>query len=117
MSVFVLGWSSDEYIGQGGSLQLSTIEMIGEVKTSTSMDGNITATATLTNNTNVNGDHVLESTLRITATVASTVTCSNSGTGGTGSIEFSISGTYMCAFSSTFYTCCTLFASLNSAQH
>ena len=104
MSVFVLGWSSAEYIiGQGGSLQLSTTDMIGVIQTSIGMDGNITATAILTNNTIDNGDRVLQSTLRITATVASTVTCSGTG-GGTGSIGFSVSGTYMYTFSSTFYT-------------
>lgn len=103
LSVFVLGWSSTEYIGQGGSLQLSTANMLGDIRTSIGMDGNITATATLTNNTIDNGDRVLQSTLRITATMASTVTCSGTG-GGTGSIEFSISGTYMHTVSSTFYT-------------
>ena len=100
LSSLTLVWRSAEYISR--SLQLSTANMIGHVETSTDMDGNITATATLTNNTNVNGEHILESTLRITATMASTVTCSNSGTGGTESIEFSISGTYMYTFSSTF---------------
>ena len=100
---FVLAWSSTEYIGQGGSLQLSTANMIGAVETSTGMDGNITATATLTNNTIDNRDRVLESTLRITATVASTMRCSDTS-GGTESIEFSISGTYMytMSFSTTF---------------
>ena len=91
LAVLNVGWSSTEYIGQGGSLQLSTANVIGRVETSTDMDGNITATATLTNNT-VNGELILESTLRITATVASTVTCSDTS-GGTESIEFSISGT------------------------
>ena len=98
MSVIAVAWSSTEYIGQGGSLQLSTVNMLGEVQTSIDIDGNITASATLMNNTIDNGDRVLQSTLRITATVASTVTCSNSGTGGTESIEFSTSGTYMYAF-------------------
>jgi hypothetical protein len=57
------------------------------------MDGSVTATATLTNNADVNGVLTLESTLRITAVVASTVTCTSSVDGGTQSIEFSISGT------------------------
>ena len=98
-SVLVLDWSSPEYIVQVGSLQLSTANMLGAIRISTGMDGNITATATLTNITIDNGYRVLQSTLRITATVASTVTCSSSGgTGGTGSIEFSISGTYTYTF-------------------
>ena len=90
LSVLVLGWSSDEYIE---SLQLSTADMIGHVETSTSMDGIVTATATVTNNTNVNGELILESTLRITAVEASVVTCISSADGGTESIRFSISGT------------------------
>ena len=98
LSVLFLGWSSTEYIGRSGSLQLSTANMIGDARISTGMDRNIIAIATLTNITIDNGDHVLESTLRITGTVASTVTCSNSGTGGTESIEFSISGTFMYTF-------------------
>ena len=94
ISVLVLGWSSDEYIiGQSGSLQLSTANMIGDVETSTGMDGSITATAIVTNNTNVNGERILESTLRITATVASTVTCRDPN-GGPASIEFTVSGIY-----------------------
>ena len=96
MSVLVLAWSSPEYIiGQGRSLQLSTANMLGDVETlSTDMDGSITATATVTNITNVTGELVLESTLRITATVNSTVTCtSGAAGGGTASIKFYISGT------------------------
>ena len=92
LSVIAVAWSSTEYIGQGGSLQFSTINMIGDVETSTGMDGVITANATLTNNINVNGEFVLESTLRITAVEASTVTCIDSN-GGPASIEFTISGT------------------------
>ena len=69
--------------------------MIGHIVTSTDMDGNTTATATLTNNTNVNGELILQSTLRIIATVASMVTCSDIN-GGTESIEFSISGIHTC---------------------
>ena len=87
----VLAWSSDEYIGQDRSLQLSTADMIGAIEAST-MDGSITATATVTNNTNINGELILESTLRITAVEASTVTCSGTSIGTT-SIRFSISGT------------------------
>ena len=94
MSVLILVWSSPEYItGQGRSLQLSTANMLGDVETSTDMDGNITATATVINNTNVNGELVLETTLRITAVEASTVTCTSGAGGGTARIGFSISGT------------------------
>jgi hypothetical protein len=89
-SVLLLAWSSTEYIGQGELLQLSTENVVGSREVVTSTDGSVTATATLTNNVNVNGVLILESVLHITAVVASVVTCS--GTGGTESIEFSISG-------------------------
>ena len=92
MSVLVLGWSSDEYIGQGGSLQLSTANMLGHVETSTSMDGSITAIATVTNKTNITGELMLESTLHITAVEASTVTCIDTS-GDPASIKFTVSGT------------------------
>ena len=90
-SVNAVAWSSTEYIGQSSSLQLSTANMIGEIETS-SMDGSVTATATVTNNTNVNGELILETTLRITAVEASTVTCRNPNQG-PASIEFTVSGT------------------------
>ena len=93
LSVLVLGWSSTEYIGQEGSLQLSTANMIGHNETGTDMDGNITATATLTNNTIDNEERVLESTLNITAVEASTVTCEGAS-GDPASIQFTISGIY-----------------------
>ena len=89
-SGLTLAWSSAEYIS--GPLQLSITDRLGAVSTS-SMNGVITATATVTNSTNVAGELVLESTLRITAVVASTVTCMSSAGGGTASIEFFISGT------------------------
>ena len=89
MSVLNLAWSSTEYIS--GSLQLSTADRLGAVSTS-SINGNITATATVTNTANVAGELVLESMLRITAVVASTVTCKSSADG-TASIEFFMSGT------------------------
>ena len=95
MPVLVLGWSSDEYIGLGGSLQLSTANMIGHLEISTNMDGSITATATVTNNTNVNGERILESTLRITAIEPSVVTCSGIS-GDPASIKFTLSGKYIC---------------------
>ena len=76
LQVIAVAWSSAEYIGQGSLLQLSTANMIGAVETSTDMDGNITATAMVTNNANVNGELILESTLNITAVMTSVVTCS-----------------------------------------
>ena len=91
LSVIAVAWSSTEYIGQGGSLQLSTVDMLGHVETSIGMDGNIAATATVTNKTNVNGELTLETTLRITAIEASTVTCRDPN-GGPASIEFTVSG-------------------------
>ena len=93
LSVIAVAWSSPEYIGQFGSLQLSTVNMLGDNQTSTSMDGSITAIATVTNNTNINGELTLETTLRITAVVASTVTCRHLS-GGQASIGFTVSGTY-----------------------
>ena len=94
-SLLVIGvaWSSAEYIsGQGGSLQLSTANMIGDVETST-QDGSVTATSTVINNTNVNGELILVTTLRITAVEASTVTCTDPNRA-QASIEFTVSGTY-----------------------
>ena len=91
MPVLALAWESTEYIGQGGSLQLSTANVPGAFETSM-MDGSITATATLTSNTNVGGVLVLVSQLRIVADRASVVMCSGTN-GGIVSTEFFISGT------------------------
>ena len=92
LPILTLAWSSTEYIGQSSSLQLSTANMIGDIETSAGMDGSITATATVTNNINVNGELELETTLRIIAIEASTVTCRDPNIG-PASIEFTISGT------------------------
>ena len=91
LKVLNLAWSSAEYIGQSGSLQLSTANGLDHFETST-IDMRVTATVTaiVTDNANV---LALESTLRITAAVASTVTCMSGTDGGTESIKFSISGT------------------------
>ena len=94
LSFLILGWSSIEYIGQGVLLQLSTANVIGAVEARTDMDGNITATATVINNTNVNGELILVTTLRITAVEASTVTCRDPNRG-PASIEFTVLGTYI----------------------
>ena len=91
LSALVLGWTSSEYIS--GSLQFSTANTRGDNRTST-IEGSVTATATLTNNADVAGVLTLESELRIVAGEASIVTCSGSN-GGTKSIEFSVSGTYI----------------------
>ena len=91
MPVLTLAWRSDGYISR--SLQLSTAHRLEDVETS-SMDGIITATTRVTNITNVAGELVLVSTLRITAVEASLVICmSGAAGGGTASIKFSISGT------------------------
>jgi hypothetical protein len=114
LSILAVAWSSTEYIGQDGSLQLSTANMVGANETSTGMDGSITATATVTNNTTVNGERILESMLRITAVEASTVTCSSTS-GGPASIEFTVSGTYAHLYNVHFYMQYhTLFALLSS---
>ena len=87
-----LAWRSPGYINNDNPLQFSTASTLG-VDVPSMINGRITATATLTRNVIDNGEQVLVSTLRITATVDSMVTCS--GTSGVAeSIEFSISGTY-----------------------
>jgi hypothetical protein len=88
-----LAWSSPGYIEDASPLQFSTASTLGRDVTSM-INGRITATARLTRNTNVTGVRILESTLRITAVVASLVTCRGT-TGDTESIEFSVSGTYL----------------------
>ena len=93
LPVLALEWRSAEYIGQDGSLQLSTADSLGAVEESV-MDGIITATATLISSTNIGGMLILASTLRIVANEASVVTCSGTNEV-TESIEFSISGTYI----------------------
>ena len=86
-----LEWRSPGYIDNDNPLQLSTTSMLG-VDVPSRIDGKITANATLINNTLDNGDRILVSTLRIIATVASTVTCRGTS-GDVLSIGFSISGT------------------------
>ena len=72
LPVLVIGWRSDEYIGPDALLQFTTDDMQGENRTSM-INGNVTAI--LTRNTNDNGVLMVESTLRIVATVPSQVTC------------------------------------------
>ena len=91
VSVLGLDWISPGYIEDGNPLQISTESTLG-VDEPSRINGKITATARLTTaKTLDNGVRVLVSTLRITATVNSMVTCE--GTNGvTLSIEFSVSG-------------------------
>ena len=74
LSVLVIGWISDEYIGPGALLPFTTNDMLGANRTR-KIDGNVTAFAVLTRNTNDSGVLMVESTLRIVATVPSEVTC------------------------------------------
>ena len=119
LQTIAVAWSSTEYIGQGESLQLSTANRLGDTETITDMDGSITATATVTNNIDVNGELILETTLRITAVVASTVTCTDPN-GGPASIEFVISGTYTCTYSvirTLVHAHCTTISMYNTVNH
>ena len=68
----VIAWRSDEYIGPDALLQFTTNDMQGENRTSM-IDENVTAI--LTRNANDSGVLMVESTLRIVATVPSQVTC------------------------------------------
>ena len=72
LPVLVIGWRSDEYIGPDALLQFTTDDMQGENRTSMI---NENVTAILTRNANDNGVLMVESTLRIVATVPSQVTC------------------------------------------
>ena len=94
LKVLNLAWNSAEYIGQSGSLQLSTADGLNHFETST-IDRRVTATVTaiVKDNADVTRVLALESTLHITTAVASTVTCISGADGGTESIKFSVSGT------------------------
>ena len=95
MTSLILAWSSTEYIGQGDPLRFTTEDLPGMIRTSIiNRNGNVTATATLTSNTNVGEIPVLVSELRIVADQASVVTCTSETGGGTASMKmFNISGT------------------------
>ena len=88
-----LAWISPGYIADDNPLQFSIASTLG-VDVLSMINGRITATARLTTNSMDNGEQVLQSTLRITATEASMVTCS--GTNGDIESTFFISGTYNC---------------------
>ena len=89
-SGLALAWGSIEYIGQGNPLQFTAENMPGTTKTS-KINNNVIATLTRTDN--VDGVHVLESTLRIVAVLDSMVMCTT--TGSTASKEFFVAGTYI----------------------
>ena len=72
LSVLVIAWRSDEYIGPDALLQFTTNDIQGENRTSMINENVI---AILTRNTDDNGVLVVESTLRIIATMPSQVTC------------------------------------------
>ena len=86
-----LAWSSTEYIGQGDLLQFTERDMPG-ISMERMINGNVTAT--LSNNTIVNGVRILESKLRIVADQGSVVTCTVTN-GDTARKEFYITGTYI----------------------
>ena len=89
LTTLVLVWSSDEYIGN--PLRFSIEDMLGTTRMSM-INGNVTATATLTSISNVGGIPILVSQLRITAKQASMVTCLSQTSGNTASTMFRISG-------------------------
>ncbi len=74
LSVFVLAWSSNEYIGSGDLLQFTTDRSTGANDTS-AIDGNVIATLTINTFDNETGVRTVESTLRIIAVQPSMVTC------------------------------------------
>ena len=90
LPVLVISWSSTEYIGPDTLLQFTTDDIQGENRTSM-IDGNVTALAILIRNTDDNGVLMVESTLRIIATVPSRVTCGVTDRDDTSS-TFSVSG-------------------------
>ena len=83
-----LAWSSVEYIGQDNLLQFTTLDMPGISKSSV-INGNVTAT--VTNNTNINGVPTLVSELRIIADQPSNVTCTVPG-GDAANEQFYVTG-------------------------
>ena len=88
----ILVWESDDYIGSiadGRDLRLTFIDQPGHTEPSQLVDGTV---ASLISVTDVNGDTVIESELRIMASLAtslsSAVTCTNNGRGGRNTTEF-----------------------------
>ena len=89
LTTLVLIWNSDEYIGT--PLRFTTENMLGATGMSM-IDGNVTATATLTSISNVGGIPVLVSELSVVANQASMVTCLSQTSGNITSTMFTISG-------------------------
>jgi hypothetical protein len=110
LSVLVLAWSSNEYIGSGDLLQFTTNQMPGANDTS-AIDGNVIAT--LTRNTNETGVLMVESTLRIIAVRPSVVTCDVTNRLPV-SQSFSVSGINNYTHSTYMYG---VFSGLNSLSH
>ena len=88
----ILVWQSDDYIGpiaDGRDLRLSFVDPPGHTESSQLVDGTV---ASLVSVTDVNGDTVMESDLRIMTSLAtslsSAITCTNNGGGGRNTAEF-----------------------------
>ena len=88
----ILVWESDHYIGpiaDGRDLRLTFVDPPGHTEPSQLVDGTV---ATLVSVTTVDGDTVIESELRILASLAtslsSAITCTNNGRGGRNTTEF-----------------------------
>jgi hypothetical protein len=89
----ILVWQSDDYIGpiaDGRDLRLTFVDPPGHTEPSQLVDGTVASLVGVT--TNVDGDYVIESELRIIASLAtdvsSAVTCTNNGRGGSSTAEF-----------------------------
>ena len=87
----IIAWTSEEYIEQGGTqLEFATFNNVGDTRIS---PVNPNTNATLIGKFDSNGNvQVLQSQLRIIASVDSTVTCINVGNGMSTSIRIQILG-------------------------
>ena len=114
LTVLILSWSSDEYIGRGDGVALQfTSEAISGKSVASTINENVTAI--LTNNTNVSGVPVLVSELRIVgARQDSTIRCDSALLSGSStSTRFFVPGTcnnnyitiYMKYFSESVVLC------------
>ena len=88
----ILVWESDDYIGpvaDGRDLRLTFVDPPGHTESNQLVDSTV---ASLVSVTDVDGDIVIESELRILASLAtslsSAVTCTNDGRGGRNTSEF-----------------------------
>ena len=92
LTTLILAWSSTEYIGQGvNPLRFTTDDVQGETRLSI-INGNVTAT--LINNTNIDGVPTLVSEMRIVADQNSTVTCTSQTNSSSMSTTLIVSGMY-----------------------